>query len=88
MSITKHATINKLPASLLATVFILGIHSRHAKLCNSFIIDGYFSYTQPYYTFFILQNTKSSRKEIIFDSSLSFPKSVSEGRLFIKKFWK
>lgn len=51
-------------------------------------LQNCFSDTQPYYTFFILQNTKSSRKEIIFDSSLSFPKSVSEGRLFIKKFWK
>ena len=33
-------------------------------------------------------NTKSSKNITIFDSSFSFPKSVSAGRLYIKKFWK
>ena len=36
--------------------------------------------------FFILENTKSFKKDMISVSSLVFPKSVSEGRLFMKKF--
>ena len=37
------------------------------------------------YFFFMLLNTKSSKNENTCNSSLVLPKSVSEGRLFIKK---
>ena len=38
------------------------------------------------YFFLMLLNTKSSRNETTFNSSLVLPKSVSDGRLFMKKF--
>ena len=40
------------------------------------------------YFFFTLENTKSFKKAMISLSSFVLPKSVREGRLFIKKFWK